>query len=264
MQYPPTPNLSKYIKHYLVFEITNSVKKQYRHFANGHNGLVFSFNKSELVPLNSKKSLPESFVFGQLSGYQDFYVQGATFVVIVLFQPLGLFALTGICSSTFTNRIEDASLVFGKGISTLHRNLFFSLDVIEMLGFLNSFFTKKIDELSFNHNHYVLNFLSFAHKRKGNILVNALCIQIGISERKVQRLFFEQIGVPPKKFLNNIKLHYFLSLTTKKGLSSLTELGLEAGYYDQAHLNREFKKTVGLNPSHYLKSERLAVNLIQI
>ena len=254
MQYAPSPNLSKYIKHYLLFEIGNSDKKWYRHFANGHNGLVFSFNKKGFVSLHSKNSLPETFLFGQVSEYQDFFVDGATSVVIVLFQPLGLFALTGMHSSLFTNRMEDASLVLGKGISGLQENLFCSADAIEMIGFLNSFFTKKFDGLSYDHNPYVLSFVSLALKKKGDILVNDLCRQIGVNERKIQRLFSEQIGVTPKAFLKHIKLHSFLGLTKNKIQSSLTELGLEAGYYDQAHLIREFKKTVGLNPSTYLKS----------
>lgn len=264
MQYTPSPNLSKYIKHYLLFEISNSDKKRYRHFANGHNGLVFSFNTKGFVSLHSENPLPETFLFGQVSEYQDFFIEGATSVVIVLFQPLGLFALTGIHSSIFTNRMEDAPSVLGKGISGLQENLFYSADAIDMIGCLNSFFTKKFDELTYDHNPYILNFVSLALKKKGDILVNDLCSQIGVNGRKMQRLFSEQIGVNPKTFLRNIKLHSFLGLTKDKTQSSLTKLGLEAGYYDQAHLIREFKKTVGLTPSTYLKSKRLAVNLVQI
>lgn len=264
MQFSPTTNLSKYIKHYLIFQISDGDGNRYRHFANGHNGLVFSFNKTEIAPLNSKNSLPESFVFGQLSEYQDFFTQGATYVVIVIFQPLGLFALTGIYSSKFTNQIEEASIIFGKEIIRLHENLFYSLDTLQMIDFLNSFFTKKIDGLYSEFNPYLLNIISLATYNKGDISISNLCEQTGLNERKIQRLFFEQIGLPPIKFIRNIKLHYFLGLARKKEQSSLTELSLEAGYYDQAHLNREFKKAVGLNPSLYLKSGRLAVNLIQI
>ncbi|WP_350285002.1 AraC family transcriptional regulator [uncultured Croceitalea sp.] len=264
MQYPPSHNLSRYIKHYLVFRITNNDKKHYRHFANGHSGLVFTFNKKELVSLYSKNSLPASFVFGQVSEYQDFFVDGSTSVVIVLLQPLGLFALTGIRSSTFTNRIEEASLILGKEISGLHERLFFSSNAIEMIGLLNSFFVEKFDGLACDHNPYVSSFISLALQKKGNVLVKDVCSQLGLNERKVQRLFSEQIGITPKKLLNNIRLHFFIGLTKHRDQNSLTNIGLEAGYYDQAHLIREFKKTVGFNPSTYLKTNRLAVNLIQI
>lgn len=264
MQYAPSTNLSKYIKHYLLLEHTNSDKLRYRHFANGHCGLVFSFHKKELVSLRSKNSLPQSFVFGQISNYQEFFVEESATVLIVLFQPLGLFALTGIHTSMFTDQIEDASLVLGPGISRLQERLCFSSDAIEMIGFLDSFFIEKFADLSYDCSPYLLNFISIALQKKGNLLVKDVCNQIGVNERKIQRLFSEQIGVSPKKFLNNMRLHAFLGLTKNQSQNSLTVLGLEAGYYDQAHLIREFKKTVGFNPSTYLKSQRLAVNLIQI
>ncbi len=262
MQCKPSNSLLKYIKHYLLFEVTNSEKTGFRHFANGHCGLVFCFDKENLVSLHSKNSLPSSFVFGQVSEYQDFFLKGNASIVIVLFQPLGLFALTGINSSFFRNRIEEASTVFGKGIIRLQENLCYSSGANEIIGHLDSFFTRKFGQTIYDYNSCISNFISIALNKRGKILVHELCSQIDINERKLQRLFSEQIGISPKKFLNNIRLHYFLSLTKKKG--SLTQFGLEAGYYDQAHLVREFKKTIGFNPSRYLTSERLAVNLIQI
>lgn len=154
-------------------------------------------------------------MFGQLSEYQDFSTKGTTIIVIVIFQPLGLFALLGICSLTPTNRIDEATVIFGKEITRLHENLFYSLDTLQMIGFLNSFFTKKIYSVYSEFNPSVLNIISLAAHKKGDISIYNLCEQTGLSERKIQRLFNEQIGIPPIKFLRNIKLHCFLGLAGK-------------------------------------------------
>lgn len=263
MQYAPSPNLSKHIKHYLLFEISNSERKRYRHFSNGHNGLVFTLKKKEFISLNTKSALPETFLFGQISENHDFQIYGKTTIAIVLFQPFGFFGITGIHSSKYINDFEDSYLIFGKEILELKERLQLSSSSREVINYFNSFFIKKLNESNFVLNPYLMNTLQLAHQRKGNIAVNELCAQIGVKERKLQRLFSEQIGVSPKKYIRNIKLHSFLGLLKYKSHSSLTQLSLEAGYYDQAHLIKEFKKTVGFNPSTYLKAQRLAVNLIE-
>ncbi|PCJ96570.1 MAG: hypothetical protein COA50_07275 [Flavobacteriaceae bacterium] len=263
MQYVPAPNLSKHIKHYLLFEISNSERKRYRHFSNGHDGLVFTLKKNEFVLLNTKSILPETFVLGQISENQDFQINGTTAIAIVLFQPFGFFGLTGIHSSKYINDFEDSYLIFGKEILELKERLQLSSSSREVINYFNSFFTKKLNETNYVLNPCLMNTLKLAHKKRGDISVNELCTQIGVKERKLQRLFSEQIGVSPKKYVRNIKLHSFLGLLRNESHSSLTELSLEAGYYDQAHLIKEFKKTIGFNPSTYLKTQRLAVNLIE-
>ncbi|MFW6084495.1 MAG: helix-turn-helix domain-containing protein [Gemmatimonadota bacterium] len=37
---------------------------------------------------------------------------------------------------------------------------------------------------------------------------------------------------------------------------SLAEVALSAGYYDQPHMNREFRRMAGLTPGEYLRSRR--------
>lgn len=264
MQYLTTPYLSKYIKHYLIFDISSNGQKRYRHFSNGHNGLVFTLKKEEFVSINSKTALPETFVFKQISENQDFYISGATSIVIVLFQPFGLYNLTGIPANNFVNDFEDSYLIFGKGILKLKNQLQSSSNSNDVINHLNSFFTQKIKSNNALINPFLSNSIQLVHTKKGDISVNDLCSQIGVTERKMQRMFSRQIGISPKKFICNVRLHHFLSLLrNEKDFLSLTNLSLQAGYYDQAHLIKEFKKIVGLAPSRYQKTKRLAVNLIE-
>ncbi len=263
MQYAPSQNLSKYIKHYLMLRIPRGDKQRYRHFANCHNGLVFSLDQEDIVSYRLRCLLPKVFVFGQVSKNQDFFVNGASTLIIVLFQPLGFFALTGIHASRFTDKVEDASLLLGNEVVELNETLFLCSEITAVAA-LNSFFIKKFNKFKYEYSPYVLNFITTVHKKGGNVSVHKLCTQLGVNQRKMQRLFSEQVGVSPKKFIDNAKLHGFLGLLKTKGHNGLTQLSLEAGYYDQAHLIRAFKGTVGFNPSTYIKSQRLAVNLIQV
>ncbi|WP_422862100.1 helix-turn-helix domain-containing protein [Flagellimonas sp. W118] len=264
MQYAPSKCLSKYIKHYLLFNITSSNLKKYRHFANGHHGLVFILKNSELILLNSKIELPETFILGQLSENQEFQFKGVVSVLIVLFQPSGFYELTGIPGSKYINSFENSSLIYGNEILELKERLQACSDSSIMVNYLNSYFTEKAK----GQQHTMAgleNAIGIINNEKGRLSVKKLCAKTGITERKIQRLFLEQIGISPKKFIGNIRFHSFLRQLRNEGnFSSLTKLSLDAGYYDQAHLIREFRKIVGIAPTEYLKTSRLAVNLFEI
>ena len=47
---------------------------------------------------------------------------------------------------------------------------------------------------------------------KGQLTVNELTKLTGYSERKLERLFHQAIGISPVKYLQIVRLHYFLSL----------------------------------------------------
>ena len=101
---------------------------------------------------------------------------------------------------------------------------------------------------------------------KGQLTVNELIKLTGYSERKLERLFNQAIGLSPVKYLQIVRLHYFLSLMRSGNKAeSLTVAGLESGYYDQAHLIHNFKQVTGLTPTQYLTTaSALAVNLIMV
>ena len=101
---------------------------------------------------------------------------------------------------------------------------------------------------------------------KGQSTVNELTKLTGYPEHKLERLFRQAIGLSPAKYLQIVRLHYFLSLMrSAHSEDSLTIAGLESGYYDQPHLIHNFKQITGLTPSQYLSTaSSLTVNLIVV
>ena len=87
----------------------------------------------------------------------------------------------------------------------------------------------------------------------------------GYTERHIERAFSESIGINPKKFGNIVKLHSFLKLLKHKSTqNNLTAFCYEAGYSDQSHLIREFRKYTGVTPTQYLNdTSRLATNFMK-
>ncbi len=81
--------------------------------------------------------------------------------------------------------------------------------------------------------------------------VSQLADRLGLSTRSVQRLFADQVGVGPSWVIRRYRLHEAAAHATAGGDVDWARLALTLGYYDQAHLVREFTATVGTAPARY-------------
>ena len=97
----------------------------------------------------------------------------------------------------------------------------------------------------------VLAALALIHKSKGNIRIKDLVQQLHTSQSPLEKRFRAAVGASPKKFSSIVRLKNLLQQFPKTG--SLTELGYEAGFYDQAHFIREFKAFTGDTPENFFR-----------
>lgn len=94
--------------------------------------------------------------------------------------------------------------------------------------------------------------LALIHQHKGNIRIGTLAEQLHTSQSPLEKRFRQTVGTSAKKFAAIVRLkHVLKNFTADK---SLTELGYEAGFYDQAHFIKEFKSFTGESPSQYFSS----------
>jgi methylphosphotriester-DNA--protein-cysteine methyltransferase len=80
--------------------------------------------------------------------------------------------------------------------------------------------------------------------------VTAVACASGLSKRRFIELFRRDVGLRPKQFARVMRFRRALALLSRPEVS-LSSLGLDAGYYDQAHFTREFKELSGLSPTAY-------------
>jgi AraC-like DNA-binding protein len=92
--------------------------------------------------------------------------------------------------------------------------------------------------------------------------VCATAREIGFSTRQFERRFVEAIGLTPAQFRRVRRLRRLLALQAQAPPRSLAALAAQCGYFDQSHLNREFRALVGCTPSRWLTSSA-AVAFVQ-
>lgn len=91
--------------------------------------------------------------------------------------------------------------------------------------------------------------VSLIHAAKGNIKIATLCQQLYTSQSPLEKKFRQAVGASPKKYSAIVRFKHLLQQHPSS--QSLTQLGYEAGFYDQAHFIKEFKIFTGLTPENY-------------
>ncbi len=89
----------------------------------------------------------------------------------------------------------------------------------------------------------------------GAVKIGPLRAEIGWSAARLAAMFLEQIGVTPKRYARLQRFHRALHML-HEGSLRLSDIALRAGYYDQPHLNAEFRELAGLTPRQLLAAPR--------
>jgi AraC-like DNA-binding protein len=73
-----------------------------------------------------------------------------------------------------------------------------------------------------------------------------------LSPYRLNRLFREEIGVPPHRYQLDLRIDRAKALLARG--ESIAAVAAAVGFADQSHLTRHFRRLVGLPPSHYGKN----------
>jgi transcriptional regulator GlxA family with amidase domain len=79
---------------------------------------------------------------------------------------------------------------------------------------------------------------------------------VGLSRRQLGRLFQEQIGITPKSLGRLGRFQRALRALERSPRNSLASVATGAGYFDQAHLCRDFRLFAGTTPAGFRREVR--------
>ncbi|MEO6356868.1 MAG: DUF6597 domain-containing transcriptional factor [Ferruginibacter sp.] len=268
MQVLPSNKLSPFIKHFLFLSSGEKDMRKFRLFSDGNTGMVFSFGHQLMTAENNIlfDHLPCSFLYGQLTQFKDIYLVPGTTLIIVVFQPSGLHQLTQIPADELREKIIPADYLFGKEVTALQQRLSTAVTVTDNCALLNAFFTDMVTKKTLSNQLITAATLHFINKHKGLISMPQLVKLTGYTERHIERKFQESVGIAPKKFAGIVKLHHFLKLLKEQSNEeNFAGLAYAAGYADQSHLIKEFRKYTGVTPTQYSgKTQKLASNFVAL
>jgi AraC-like DNA-binding protein len=84
----------------------------------------------------------------------------------------------------------------------------------------------------------------------GAVRVAELARELGLSRDRFEKRFRQAVGSSPKQLAEIVRMQRAIELY--RAGASLTEVALEASYFDQSHFIREFRRFTGKAPSQFL------------
>jgi AraC-like DNA-binding protein len=232
---------------------------RHRTLPNGELTLMFHLGPTQrLLELDGRfcrSRLGDSF----LSGLQERPVTFETFeahtrVAAVRLLPLGGWRLLGgLPQSELTGRVLDGEAVLGRGsgLAALRERMGNARDLGGALDWLEAWLAERFANSRPAHpaTHAAGSRLRDAH---GQLRIDWLAGAAAVSPRHLRELFLREVGVAPKRLARILRFREALERLALAPAVDLTRLALDCGYYDQAHLHRDFRALSTMTPVDYL------------
>jgi AraC-like DNA-binding protein len=95
--------------------------------------------------------------------------------------------------------------------------------------------------------------VSWIEETQAMTRIEELARRVGLSQSALERRFRRIVGASPKKFASIVRLRHVLGLSAKGG--DFTSIAHAAGYYDQSHFIKDFKRFSGLSPESFFRRD---------
>jgi AraC-like DNA-binding protein len=96
---------------------------------------------------------------------------------------------------------------------------------------------------------------AFSAAPRGPVIAQ-LVDQLGLSHASFIQVFRDEVGLSPKQFSRVRRFYRVVQRAKREERPNWTQLALDSGYYDQAHLARDFQQYAGVCPTVFLRDRR--------
>lgn len=88
-------------------------------------------------------------------------------------------------------------------------------------------------------------------QRGGAVAIGDLATGRGVSRKRLIQLYRAELGLPPKTIARVLRFNRVVDLVHADPGAPWAAVAQDAGYYDQAHLSRDFRDLAGCTPGAY-------------
>jgi len=97
--------------------------------------------------------------------------------------------------------------------------------------------------------------LAYISRRRGQVTIEHLARDAGVSRRQLERQFRDQVGLRAKHVARIVRIQSVLELIRRQPELTGAAVAAQCGYSDQAHLIHECKALTGTTPARLISTE---------
>ena len=265
-EYLPDPRLRHFIKCYWVFECDapREGAPEERVVPDGHPELVFHFGdafSAARVDIGGNAVLerqPVSLFAGQITGPLMLRANGRAGILSVRFQPWGARRLLGLPMFEATNAWIATDDLPGHWLDGVGDAIAAGRTDLQRVAAIESALLKRAARVALEPDAMLSTCVVALHALRDQPLLPDLGRLSGLSARQLERRFNDAIGVSPKLLGSILRFRaLFDALNEAAGDVSHApwlDAAIATGYFDQAHMIRDFRRFAGQPPQAFYRS----------
>lgn len=270
---PPPPKLSPFVDNIwavdIVMNAESSLAMRHAEVPNGNVMLMFNFGKPHRTYDDFDTPRHNTYKRCWLSGvHEGRLVIGpteGTHMMGVQFKPGGMYPFIQVAAEAFTNEVVEMEQMWQREAEVLCEQLEEAQTFAGRYRLVANWLWQRAcgdAQLDDRVAYCIRRITADQPSSIGEILDD-----IGISQRHLNRLFKQQVGVNPKRLWQLQRFNRVIKTIQLQRYGSRIDwsaLAMQCGYYDQAHFNAEFKRFSGMTPTQLVADTQRILGLADV
>lgn len=253
-EFSPSPELAHALRCIWVFEShagDESAEPQ-RIVPDGHPELVLHYGDS-FRETGDVAAQPRVLFAGQIARPLVLQAGARAGVIGVRFLPAAARMLLGIPMRELTDARLDLAQVWGRDADLLADEVAETQGVENKVRRVERAVSRRLAASRVKRDPLVEQCVA-ALDGADTVRVDELVRQSRLSARQLERRFHHEVGVPPRLLASILRFRRIFDVLEHRQPARWVEAALAAGYFDQAHMIRDFRRFAGCTPREYLQS----------
>lgn len=249
----PAPDLLPFIEHYwfVTSEPEKPVELQVDVFVDARADLIINLGAPYLRQVigGETREIGYSNLDAQRLLPIRIIQQGMVATSGVRFHLGGLGAFSTVPLKGFTNATVPPAEVFGSEAAELEASLAKATNIDAQAALFDAFFLERLKRpASFETFRKALQ---VAVESNGAASVEDMAHAVDTTSRQVDRLCARYLGIAPKTLSRVVRFQFALKALMRDPGCTLADVAANAGYFDQAHFIKDFRRMSGGVPRGY-------------
>jgi AraC-like DNA-binding protein len=265
----PAPCLAPYIERYVGYRLEGFPAGLHRGLPSRYLTFIVSIGRPvRVVGMPGRGPLRvdmDAIVSGLTVGPAMIDHDGNEAGVAVDVRPLGTRALFGLPSRELSGELVDVPALLGRPLRSLSERLteaatwpdrFRIMDEV-LVAALRMGDRRREPAAEVQHAWSRLVDAWRAGGRNVERGVDGLAAEVGWSRRHLTEQFHREVGLPPRQLQRVLRFERARAALASGRHATLADVAAVAGYFDQAHMTRDWRDLAGCSPSTWLAEEEL-------
>ena len=250
----PTLPLRRFVECFWILEGCGSAAAPpERILPDGCVELILNFGDRFVQHVDGKRQVqPRNFVVGQMTGPILISPSGAVELLGIRFQPGGTRPFFSVPAHEFTDTVVD----LGSFSSSFERELLATCarrpTLVRKIAAADAYLCGRLGKSEYDSQ--LIELATKIIEYRGVVSVDQLATSAGVSSRQLERRFQREVGVGPKLLARIVRFQQVFRAVEQCD-SEWATVAVECGYYDQAHLIRDFNQFAQQTPAVLFASQ---------